>query len=141
VSTDTYQSWVERIAGGREGKPLGAGEEVTTAAGEPFGAIEFVKIQKKGFLAEVGKKGDNFIFHFFPEEPLTHALVYQFVDPINDAFIEIFKETERIEGVWEDDMTAYAVRALGFVSTMWGDEQALRVIDVAEQKIIERQGD
>lgn len=138
MSGENYQSWVERVVGGRDAKPLAEGEVVKSSSGEPFGAIQFLKLQKEGFVAEVGKKGDQYIYHFYPEEKYLGALIYQFYEPMSNAFIELFKRPEQVEAVWEEDMKAYAVRVLGYVNTIWGDELALRVIDIVEANIAKR---
>jgi hypothetical protein len=138
VTNDTYQSWVQRVVGGREGKPLNEGDVVKSSAGEPFGALQFVKFEKKGFLAEVAKKGEQYIYHFYPEEKYHGAIIYRFHEPMAEAFLQVFQRPEQVESVWEEEMMAFAVRVSGFVNTVWGDDQAVRVIDVVEEKLAER---
>jgi hypothetical protein len=132
--SDNYDSWVERVVGGRDGKPLEGGEIVKSSAGEPFGAIDFVRIQKDDFLAEVGKKGDDYIFHFFPAEKYLNSL-FEFSSRMEDALLESFKDATRVQAAWEDLMKAYAVKASGFANNVWGDELALRVVSALEQKL------
>ena len=37
---------MERLAGGRDSKPLSDGDLVQTSGGEPFGVIEFAKTER-----------------------------------------------------------------------------------------------
>lgn len=129
--TDTYQSWVERVVGGRNAKPLDSGEIVKSSAGEPFGAVEFVQIYKPNFMAEVGKKGDKYIYHFYPSKKiLDHgAIAKDFYEPMATTFLDVFKREDQIEADWVDEMKAWVVRVSGWTNHVWGDELALRVIE------------
>jgi hypothetical protein len=122
--TDNYQNWMERVVGGRNAKPLTSGEVVKSSKGEPFGAVEFVKIPKQGFMAEVGKKGDTYIYHFFPA-----ISDKQFYDLMSEALLEVFKREDQIEVDWADEMKAWAVRVRGWTDHVWGDELAIRAVD------------
>ncbi len=139
--SDNYQSWVERVAGGREAKPLSTGEVVKSSAGEPFGAVEFVKVEKKGYSAEVGKKGDFYIYHFYPDAThlanphVTPQFSPKFFTALEDAFLQVFKNPEQIEAAWVEEMKSFAVRVRGWAHTVWGDDLAIRVIDVLEEKL------
>lgn len=135
--SENYQNWVERVVGGRDAKPLNSGDVVKSSAGEQFGVIEFVKIQKEKFLAEVGKKGDFYIYHFYPIEKLQNALIHDFYNPMSDALVQCFKNGDQIEASWEEDMRAFAVRVRGWTTNIWGDEMALRVIDILDEKLKE----
>jgi hypothetical protein len=128
---ENYQNWVERIVGGRDAKPLNPGEVIKTPSAEPFGAIEFVKVQKKNFAVEIGKKGDQYIYHFYPAE----KQVWRFKDPMSEALLEVFKNPEQIECDWVEEFQSFAVRVRGWANTVWGDELAIRAIDLLEQKL------
>ncbi len=130
--TDTYQAWVERVVAGRENKPLEPNEIVKSSSGQPYNAINFVTVQKNGFKVEIGKKGADYIFHFFPKDEAT---VWQFKGPLEDAFLEVFKNPEQIEADWVEEFQSFAVRVRGFVHNVWGDELALRAVDVLEKKL------
>lgn len=139
--TDTYQHWVERVVGGRNAKPLNSGEIVKSSSGEPFQAIEFVPVHKMGFfLAEVGKRGDKYIYHFYPipkyhptfRDGMRSETVVDgplFYDSLSKAFLEIFKREDQIEADWVEEMKAWVVRVSGWANHVWGDELALRAIE------------
>lgn len=142
--TDTYQNWIERVIGGRNAKPLSSGEIVKSSSGEPFGVIEFVGVPKQYFVAEVGKKGDKYIYHFYPlpkhrpdirdgmmsQEPINGTTFY---DAITHAFLDVFKREDQIEAEWVEEMKAWAVRVSGWTDHVWGDELATRAIERVEE--------
>ncbi len=147
--TDTYQDWIDRVSGGRNAKPLSSGEVVTSSYGKPFGAIEFVRIAKKYFVAEVGKKGDKYIYHFFPAPPLQPRSGYSmlsedfvagtltiFSTAMTNALLEIFKREDQIEVDWVEEMKAWAVRVSGWTDHVWGDELALRVVEKIQEFLV-----
>lgn len=129
--SENFQTWADRIAV-RESKPLTEGEIVKTPPPQPFGVVNFAKAEKKGFTVEIGKKGDVYIYHFYPA---SEALVWRFKGPLEEAFLQIFKNPEQIEADWVEEFQSFAVRVSGWVHTVWGDELAVRVIDVLEEKL------
>lgn len=145
---DTYQNWIERVVGGRDAKPLSSGEIVKSSSGESFGAIEFVRVPKQDFVAEVGKKGDKYIYHFYPtpkyQPDIRYGVVVQelteggitFSDVLTQAFLEIFKREDQIEAEWVAEMKAWAVRVSGWTNHVWGDELAARVIEKVQEFLI-----
>lgn len=134
MSEENYGTWMERVAGGRGARPLEDGDVVTAAAGEPFGAIEFLTINRATFKVEVGKKLGDYIYHFFPSR-MDKMLIEDFEDKLGDAFLEVFKFPERIEAAYDPEMSAWAVRATGFANNTGADQLALQVIDVLAQKL------
>lgn len=124
---DNYNNWVERVMGGRNGKPLSVGESVGTSADdpEPFSPIRFARLEKDLYIAEVGKKGGDYVYHFYPSDKVKGI----FEDKMGDAFIAIFKKPEQIEAVYTEELGSWAVRARGFADTLWGDDLAIRVFD------------
>lgn len=126
--TDTYQNWIERVSGGRTSKPLSSGEIVKSSSGEPFGVVEFVRVTKKDFVAEVGKRGDKYIYHFYP---INDGHV--FYHSLAKAFLEIFKREDQIEADWVEEMKSWAVRVSGWTNHVWGDELALRAIEKVQE--------
>lgn len=148
--TDTYQNWIERVSGGRTSKPLSPGEIVKSSSGEPFGVVEFVRIPKKYFVAEVGKKGNKYIYHFFPapsfqtnvsssmvSEVMVDGTSTMFSKALSKAFLEIFKREDQIEAEWVEEMKSWAVRVSGWTDHVWGDELALRVVEKVQEFLTE----
>lgn len=134
MSEDNFQSWIERVVVNREAKPLDAGEVVKSSAGQGFGAIEFVKVHQKNFLAEVGRRGDYYIYHFFPL-PIDHGTKMSLLEGIEKAFPKIFKDAGEVEFEWVPEMNSAAVRVSGWTNHVWGDELALRVVEVVQEEI------
>lgn len=134
--TDTYQNWMERVVGGRSAKPLSSGEIVKSSSGEPFGAVEFVQIPKTYFMSEVGKKGNTYIYHFYPAPSIDSLSGRTFFDCLSDALLEVFKRKDQIEADWVEEMQAWAVRIHGWTDHVWGDELALRAIDRLDELLM-----
>ena len=137
--SDTYQHWVERIVGGRDAKPLHNGEIVKSSSGTPFGVIEFARIVKSNFVANLGKKGDKYIYHFYPLDKyhpsFNGSIVSQtivngttFYGALSKVFLELFKREDQIEADWVPEMKAWAVRVSGWADNVWGDDLAVRAI-------------
>ena len=131
--TDTYQNWVERVVGGRDAKPLANGEIVKSSSGEQFGVVEFAKITKTHFIAEIGKKGDTYIYHFYPSD--QYAVGTLFEDTMTDVLLELFKREDQIEVDWVHEMKAWAVRISGWTNHVWGDDLAVRAIDRLDERL------
>jgi hypothetical protein len=144
--SDTYQNWVDRVTGGRDGKPLHPNEFVKSSSGEPFGTVEFIKLSKKWFIAEVGKKGKAYIYHLYPRTQLcpnigaasiSHPLIAEccttFYDAISRSFLDVFKREDQIEAEWVEEMRAWAVRVSGWTDSVWGDDLAVLAIDKLER--------
>lgn len=133
---DTYQNWVERVIAGREAKPLTTGETVKTQ-GEPYNMIDFVRVDRSNFLAEVGKKGDRYVYHFYPIEkwmPATDT-TGRFEALLREAFLEVFKNLEQVETSWVDEMSSWWVQVTGWANNIWGDDLALRAIESLQQRL------
>lgn len=129
---ENFQNWIDRVSVDRESKPLVEGEIVKTPPPQPFGVVNFATIEKKDFTAQVGKKGEFYIFHFFPK---SESVIWKFKGPLEEAFIQIFKNPEQVEVDWVEEFQSFAVRVRGWVHTVWGDELAMRVIEVLEEKL------
>ncbi len=130
--TENFQNWVDRVAVERESKPLTEGEIVKTPPPQPFGVVQFATIEKKDFVAQVGKKGDVYIYHFYPR---SEEIIWKFKGPLEDAFIQIFKNPQQVEVDWVEEFQSFAVKVSGWVHTVWGDELAVRVLDVLDEKL------
>lgn len=123
---ETYEDWVLRVMAGRKNRPLSAGESVATSADKPtpFSSIEFVKIDRKSYVAEIGKKGSDYIYHFYPKDIPKD----EFEDDMGAAFLEVFKNKDRIEAAYTEELNSWAVKANGFADSLWGDELAMKVL-------------
>lgn len=131
--TDTYNNWVDRMMAGREAKPVEAGETVISAAGAPFGAIEFVRLERPKYIGEVGKKGGDYVFHFFAKEGQKFPTGFE--DKMGDAFLEMFKLQDRVQSTYTEELNSWAVRAVGFANNPLADDLAIKVFDVLDKML------
>lgn len=132
IMTDSYQTWVNGVVNGRMAKPLSSGEIVKSSSGKQVGAIEFVVLPKTYFMSEVGKKGNAYVYHFYPAPGIAlieGSLGKKFYDCLSEAFLDVFKREDQIEADWVEEMQAWAVRVTGWSDNVWGDELAVRAID------------
>ncbi len=133
--TDTYQHWVERVVGGRDAKPLSSGEVVKSSGGEPFGVVEFARVTKDDFVAEIGKKGNYYIYHFYPSPRYMAGTIFE--DIMTDVLVDLFKREDQIETDWVPEMRAWAVRVSGWTDSIWGDDLAVRAIHRLDEALKE----
>ena len=126
---DSYNAWVERMAAGRNGKPLSAGEVVEAPAAEPYTSINFARFKHRYFVGEVGKRGGDYIFHFFPLAPYAPRKSEEFEEKMGDVFLKVFKNPNQIQAIWTEELSSWAVKVSGFANTVWGDDQALSIFE------------
>lgn len=127
MNSHSWTAWIDEIAEtGTASKPSKPGDMVKTSEGKPFGVIEFIKYQKTDFIAELGKKGNHYIYHFFPSAKLQSGT--KFKDSLSDVLLALFKREDQIELDWVPEMKAWAVRISGWVDNIWGDDLADRAI-------------
>lgn len=132
---DTYDAWIDRMASGREGKPLTAGEIVSPGDPTAYSSIEFLQLPRHHYTGEVGKRGGAYIFHFFPKAPFDTTDVFEEI--MGDVFLEVFKNPQQIEAAWSSELKSWAVKVTGFVNTIWGDDQALSIFDKLDKALLE----
>jgi len=130
---DTYDAWVERMAAGREAKPLNTDREtvVSLEGAKLFATMEFLRLDRPHYVGEGGKRRDEYIFHFFPKDSYMadEGRRREFEEKMGDVFLEVFGNPNQIQAVWTDELSSWAVKVSGFAYTVWGDEQALSVFD------------
>ena len=129
--TDTYENWVERLMAGRDGRPLEAEELITTAEPEPFSAVSFARVDRDKYVAEVGRKAEDFIYHFYPLKEVMQG----FEDKMGDAILEVFKLEDRLEASFVPEFGSWAVRARGFAASSFGENLAVKVFDVLDKRL------
>lgn len=130
---DTYNDWVDRMMAGRDAKPVEDGEVIRASAGAPFGAIEFVRVDRPKYIGEVGKKGGDYVFHFFSKDPEKWKFPPNFEEKMGDAFLEMFKFQDRVQAIYTDELNSWAVRAVGYANNPLADDLALKVFDVLDK--------
>lgn len=137
---NSYDSWLERVVVNRSNPSLQEGELVGAGKPEPYSPINFVKVEREKYTAEIGKRGKDYIYHFYPN-PRDGEFRPDFEEKMGDAFLAIFKDANRVESAYTElesnpPLQSWAVKANGFVDNVWGDEQAVRVL-VALDKLLE----
>ncbi len=133
VEQDNYQSWMERVAGGRTARPLAEGETVQSSGGTPVEPIEFVRMPRKKYLGEVGRKKDDLVFHFFPLG--DGQFPDDFEGKMAEAFLEVFKLEDRVEASYVPELHSWAARARGFAHTTGNDKLVLQLFALLDQKL------
>lgn len=67
-------------------------------------AIEYARVERQRYVAEVGKRDGNYVFHFWPR---TEDLLPAFGDKLGDAMISTFKYPERISAKHDEVWRCY----------------------------------
>ncbi len=67
-------------------------------------AIEFTRIERPKYVAEVGKRDGNLIFHFWPRD---REMLKTFGDKLGDAMLAAFKFPERISAKHDEVMRCF----------------------------------
>ncbi len=130
---DTYAAWVERMAAGRNAKPLSSGDLVQTPEAAGFTSVEFVQMPRQRYRGEVGRKNGDFIFHFFPKDGEQYP--QNFSDLMGDAFLEVFKLEDRVKASFVPELGSWAAIAQGFANNPGSDALALKLFMVLDQKL------
>ena len=126
-----YNDWVQRVMAEKETVTLENGEVVKTSAAEPFKVTEyFIAEPRDKYYVEVAKRGNDFIFHFYPADGIAN-----FFDELSEALVEAFKRSEQIEAAYSEELGSWAVKASGFVNTVWGDELAMRALSLLDERL------
>ncbi len=134
---DTYDAWVERVAAERKVKPLTAGDVIEPGKPQSYTSVEFLRLEREHYIGEVGKRGDDYIFHFFPKAHTdsTFASDTRFEEKMGDVFLSVFKNPNQIQAAWTEEVSSWAVKVTGFVNTVWGDDQALSIFDKLDKAL------
>jgi hypothetical protein len=125
---DAYKDWMHRVVGGREAKPLATSEQLKFASDEPISVINYTKQKRAGYAGEVAKKGDDFIYHFYPSDEIFEI----FGDALGDAFLVVFKLEDRLEASYVPEFKSWDVKASGFAVSPLAESLALKVFDVLD---------
>jgi len=135
---DTYDDWVDRMMTGRGGKPFNEDREtvISLEGARPFASMEFLRLERPAYIGEVGKRGDDYIFHFYPgpgwdEVPSS----FTFADKLGDVFLDVFKNPNQVLADYTEEFGSWAVKVTGFARTVWGDEQALSIFDKLDKAL------
>lgn len=132
--SESFELWVERVTKSPGlVTPIKPGELVKSSSGKPFGVINFAQVKKKLFLAEIGKKSDVYYYHFYPS---TETNPTDFYEKMSDAFIDVFKNKDQVEADWVPEMNSWAVRVTGWGNSVWGDDLALKVINLLDTMLV-----
>lgn len=96
---DAMESLLRKDLGGAESNPL------NDALGSGFEqAIEYARTERPKYVAEVGKRDGNYIYHFWPR---TLDLLPTFGDKLGDAMLSVFKYSERVSAKHDEVMRCF----------------------------------
>ncbi len=128
--SESFETWVERVTKTPNVVvPLKSGAKVVSSSGKSFGVVEFAKVSKKLFMVEIGKKSDVYYYHFYPS---TEVSQNDFYEKMADALLVAFKNKDQIEADWVPEMNSWAVRVTGWGNNIWGDDLAIRAINLLD---------
>ncbi len=100
--------------------------------------VEFTKVVRSQYLAEVGKKGNDIIFHFFTSGetfPRSEATQTAFEDVMGDAFIEVFRLPDRLQAAFTEELRSWAVRVIGFADNPAANMLAGNLFDALDRRL------
>jgi hypothetical protein len=134
TAADTFDAWTERVVVDRV-LPLTEVDTVTLAEEKPFMPLDMARAERAQYVGEVGKKGGDYVFHFFPSKRLSDIEKAHFADAIGDAFIEVFKHQEKLFSSYDEEMGSWSVRATGFANNLMSDKLVVSVFDVLDRNL------
>lgn len=129
-TTDTYDDWMSRVLGEREGLPLRPDDVVRSSSGEPFKPLEFLRVEGSKFIGEIATKNNDFIYHFYLKEP-----VEDFDEKLASVFLQIFKYEDRLRAEYAEEVKSWAVKAVGFAANPLSDVMALSIFHALDKKL------
>lgn len=128
-------SWTKEMhdklqQGMRDDQIVKLADELHDAGQKPFAAMSFAKTDRQHYTGEVGRKGDDYLFHIYPRDGLP-----DFGDLLGDAFLEVFRDKGRLFADFTPEMGSWVVRAVGFAANPLADGLSTQVFDVLDQKL------
>jgi hypothetical protein len=137
--TEGYRTWLERTLSGRDNRPLEPGDVVKVPSGEPFSAVDFAKTTRDFYVGEVGWKGVDLIYHFYPTQSPggwpSSIGGKPFEEVMGDAFLEVFLFPEKLEQAFSEELNSWAVRVLGMSTNLMAGDLASRLFDVLDRRM------
>ncbi len=130
-----YEGWLDKVTSG-EVKALKKGEQfsapVTSISAEeekhkPFKPVEMARVDRQHYVGEVGRRGDDFIYHFFVKDTTPR----DFEDKLGDAFLKVYLHENRLKSSFVDEMRSWSVLASGFALNPMANE--FSVFDVLDK--------
>jgi hypothetical protein len=101
--------------------------------GKPMEPMKFDRYDRPKYWAEIGIKGPDLIYHFFPLEGQNFP--ENFSDKMGDAFFEVFKIPEKLEAAASQELNSWAVRVRGANHPLLDPAVPIRVLDVLDQRV------
>jgi hypothetical protein len=130
--TPEMQERVEEIR--KQADPNMIGEiENGALMGKPIEPMKFERYDRPRYWAEIGTKGADLIYHFFPLEGQNFP--EGFADKMGDAFFEVFKQPDKLEAAVSQELNSWAVRVRGANHILLDLSVPIRVLEVLDQKL------
>ena len=108
-------------------------------------SVEFAKTERSSYKGEVGKIGDDLIFHFWPTDDARYSrgpndkgeweFSEVFPDALATSFIEVFKLEDKLSWDFVPEMNSWAVRARGFGSNTMANELATKLFNSLQDRL------
>lgn len=99
---------------------------------QPYNVITFARTERPKYVAEVAKKGEDFIYHFWPDKALDFT---QFENLMGDAFLEVFKFPERCASEYIPELESFAVKVSGVSANPFIDGLLPEVFKVLDERL------
>lgn len=97
------------------------------------------KIPRYRYLAEIGIKDGDLIFHFFPQPehvfPKNDRTGEKFEDLMGDAFLEVFPFPEKLAAGYTSELTSWGVRVAGYGNNPSVNQLVGKLLDVLDLKL------
>jgi hypothetical protein len=133
-----YLGWLDKVIAGEEVKILKQGEKFNAPVEsltreeekhKPFKTVVMARTDRKHYVGEVGRRGDDFIYHFYVKDTTPK----DFEDKLGDAFLRAYLHENRLKSSYVDEMRSWSVLATGFALNPMADEYA--VFDVLDKSL------
>ena len=86
--------------------------------------LPMVRVERRGYVVDIGRQGPHCVFHFFPVEPGE-----LFETRMESALLSAFKFEDRLQTSYEPEMRAWSVCALGAARNPHLNELATRAVE------------
>ncbi len=127
---NSYNNWIKKIVSGESGESLTSGTFYTPGDPQDYKPITFHTLDREWYVGEVAKKGNDYIYHFYPKG--DHRL---FEQKMEDTFLFVFKNANQVQSAWSDELNSWAVKVTGFGNTIWGDTQAESIFSILDNAL------
>ena len=130
--------------------------ELTNGGDHAMQHVNFVRVERPSYSGEVGRIEGDLMFHFFPANNDTHSVLIHtgtetvdgeekkyyrwdfketFADALADAFLEVFKQQEKLCWDFVHEVNSWVVRCAGFGDNIMADQLATKLFDNLQKRL------